>query len=64
MMTLPLPLGACYNGYPLSEEIFPNIQPEPPLVELETLPPCSIASCQREKAYPHLATSSLASSGP
>ena len=41
------------------EEMFPNIQPECPLVRLETIPSSPIASYMGEEANSHLATTSL-----
>ena len=59
-MTLPPPWAACSNASPLfGEEIFPNIQPEPLLVQLEAIPSCPITSYVGEKTDPHLSTSSL-----
>ena len=42
--------------HPFGEEIFPNIQLEPPLVQLETIPSSRIASYVGEEAEPHLTT--------
>ena len=38
-----------------SEEIFPNIQSEPPLGQLEVISSCPIA-CSEEETNPHLTT--------
>ena len=39
---------------PLREYFFPDIQPEPALVQLEASPSCPIASYVGEEANPHL----------
>ena len=60
MVTLPPPWAACSNTASLfGEEIFPNIQPEPPLVQLEAIPSHHIGSYQGEEANPHLTTTFL-----
>jgi len=41
------------------EEVFPNIQPEPPLVQHEAIPSWPFASYLREESDPHLATTSF-----
>jgi len=43
----------------LKEEFFPNIQPEPPLAQLEAIPSCPVASYMGEEANPHLTTTSF-----
>ena len=44
----------------LSEKVvFPNIQPEPPLVQLEAIPSSPITSYTREEADPQLTATSL-----
>ncbi len=45
--------------YSFKEEIFPNIQPEPPLVQLKASISHAVTSYLREVADPHLATSSF-----
>ena len=42
----------------LSEELFPNIQAESPLAQLETIPSSPITNYMGEEAYLHLTTSS------
>lgn len=55
MATLPLPLAACSNvQQPFQEEILPDVQPEPPLVQLEATSSCPVTCC-----HPHLATTSF-----
>ena len=41
------------------EVVFPNIQPESPLAQLETIPSSPITSYMREEADPQLTTTSL-----
>ena len=41
------------------EEIFPNIQTEPSLAQLEAIPSDSISSYEGEEANPYLATTSF-----
>ena len=55
MVTPPLP------GQPVpalchffGEEMFRNIQPEPPLAQLEAIPPCSTAVTWEQKPTPTL----------
>jgi len=43
----------------LSEKFFPNIQPEPPLVQLEAFPSSFITGYAGEEAEPHLSTTFL-----
>ena len=43
----------------LREEVFPNIQPESPLVQLKAIPSSPIASYVGEEAGPHLTSTSL-----
>ena len=38
----------------LGEEVFPNVQPESPLVQPESVPSSPIASYMGEEANPHL----------
>ena len=45
----------------LREELFPNIQPESPLVQLEAIPSSPIASYMGEEADPHLTITSIQS---
>ena len=60
MVTLPPPWAACSNTASLfGEEIFPNIQPEPPLVQLEAIPSHSITSYVGKEANPHHTTTSF-----
>lgn len=42
--------------HPSAEEIFPNIQPKPPLVQLETILSNPVTCCLGEEANSHLAT--------
>ncbi|KAJ7396609.1 hypothetical protein BTVI_143666 [Pitangus sulphuratus] len=44
---------------PFHEEIFPEVQPEPPLVQLEAISSCPVASFLEEKADLNLATTSF-----
>lgn len=37
-----------------SEEIFSDIQLEPPLAQPKAISPCSVSGCQWEEANPHL----------
>jgi len=53
-MTLPPPTPDHFL-----REVFPNIQPEPPLVQLETVPSSSIASYVGEEIDPYITTTSL-----
>ena len=46
-------------NYSLGEEIFPNIKPEPPVVQLAAIPSHPIASYPEEEADPHLTTTSF-----
>ena len=41
------------------EEIFPNMQPESPMAQLEAIPSCPITSYMEEEADPHLSTTFL-----
>ena len=43
---------------PLGEEVFLNVQPESPLMQLEAILSCPIASYMGEEAIPHLTTTS------
>ena len=43
-------------NHSFGEEVFPIIQSEPPLVQLEAIPFCNIASYLREEANLHLVT--------
>ncbi|KAK4823572.1 hypothetical protein QYF61_003576 [Mycteria americana] len=52
-------LGSLFQCFPCSEEIFPNIQPEPPLVQLEAISSCPIASYLGEETNTHLSTTSF-----
>lgn len=42
MGTPPLPTAAHSNAHPLHEELFPNVQSGPPLVQLEPVSSCPI----------------------
>lgn len=42
-----------------SEELFPNIYPEPPLAQFKAFSLCPITSCLGEEADCHLSTSSF-----
>ena len=44
---------------PFSEEVLPNSQSTPPLVQLEAVASCPIASYLREVTVTHLTTASL-----
>ncbi|KAK4821623.1 hypothetical protein QYF61_026057 [Mycteria americana] len=44
---------------PLGEEIFPNIQSKPPLVQLEAISSCPITCYLGEETDPHLSTTSF-----
>jgi len=44
---------------PFSEEIFPNIQPKPPLEQLETISSCLITCNMGEETDPLIATTSF-----
>ena len=56
----PPPWAACSSAWPLSlEEVFPYIQPEPPLVQLEAIPSSPIASYMGEESNTHLTTTSF-----
>ena len=43
----------------LSEVVFPNVQPEPPLVQIEAIPSSPTTSYTREEADPQLTSISL-----
>ena len=43
----------------LGEELFPNVQPESPLAQLEAIPSSPITITQEKKLTPHLTTTSL-----
>jgi len=45
--------------HPFREVVFPNVQPESPLVQLEAIPSSPITSHTREEADPQLTTTSL-----
>ena len=45
--------------HPFREVVFPNVQPEPSLAQLEAIPSSPITSYTREKADPQLSTTSL-----
>lgn len=45
--------------HPFSEEVLPDVQPGPPLAQLEAISSCHITSCLGEEADPHLATPSF-----
>jgi len=51
----PIPV----SDHPFTEVVFPNIQPEPSLVQLEAIPSSPITSHMREEADPQLTTTSL-----
>jgi len=44
--------------HPFREVGFPNVQPEPPLAQLEAIPSSPITSYTREEADPQLTTTS------
>ena len=44
---------------PFSEEIFPNIQSKPPLVQLEAVSSCPVTCYLGEETDPHLPTTSF-----
>lgn len=55
MMAPSLPWGAssrCYHSFSIN--IFPSIQPEPPLMQLKVVYPRPTASCLGEQVDPHL----------
>ena len=55
MLTPPLPWQPIPSSdYSFRSEIFPNIQPEPPLAQLETILSSPITSYMGEEADPHL----------
>ena len=59
-MTQPLPLTAHSSALPLFQNIiFPNIQPELPLAQLEAIPPHPITSYAGGEDNPHLTTASF-----
>ena len=45
--------------HPFREVVFPNVQPEPSLVQLEAIPSSPITSYMREEVEPQLTTTSL-----
>jgi len=45
--------------YPFREVVFPNVQPESSVAQLEALPSSPITSHPREEADPQLTTTSL-----
>jgi len=45
--------------HPFREVVFPNIQPEPSLVQLEAIPSSPVTGYTREKVDPQLTTTSL-----
>ncbi|KAK4828439.1 hypothetical protein QYF61_026596 [Mycteria americana] len=49
---------------PSSEVKFPNIQPKPPLVQLEAISSCPITCCLGEETDPHLSTTSFQAKQP
>ncbi|KAK4830892.1 hypothetical protein QYF61_013821 [Mycteria americana] len=55
LLQKPLPM----LDNPLGEDIFPNIQSEPPLAQLEAISSCPIASYFGEKTDTHLTTTSF-----
>ena len=57
-ITQPPPWAAC-SSVSLREEIFPNIQPELPQVQLEATPSCPLTSYLGEEADLHLTTTFL-----
>jgi len=60
MGTPPLPWAACSNAdHSSSEEIFPNIQSKPPLMQLEAIASRPIASYLGEETNTHLTTPSF-----
>ena len=59
-MATPPPLwAACPNARPLFEEIFPNIQSKPPLMQREAVSSHSITSNLGEETNTHLSTASF-----
>jgi len=53
-------LGSLYQYLTtLMEEVFPNIHPESPLVQFETIPSSPIASYMEEEADSHRTTASF-----
>jgi len=60
MATPPPPWAACSSISPLfEEEIFPNVQPEPPLVQLEAITSHPIISAREKRPTPTLLHPSL-----
>ena len=51
--------GIPASDHSLREGVFPNIQPESPLVLLEAFPSSPIASYMEEETKPHLTTTTL-----
>ncbi|KAK4818988.1 hypothetical protein QYF61_022819 [Mycteria americana] len=49
---------------PFNKEIFPNIQPKPPLAQLEAISSCPTASYLGEETDPHLSTTSFQTKQP
>ena len=47
------------DHYSSREEIFPDIQPEPPQAQLETAPSCAMTSYTREEADSCFTTTSF-----
>ena len=45
--------------HPFREVVFPSVQPEPSLAQLEAIPSSPITSHMREEANPQLTTTSL-----
>ena len=60
MVTPPLPGQPIpAPDHSLREEVFPNVQPESPLVQLEVIPSSFIASYMGEEVSLHFTTPSL-----
>ena len=55
----PPPPWAAHSSASFREVVFPNVQPEPPLLQLEAIPSSPITSCTREESNPQLTTTSL-----
>uniref|UniRef100_A0A8V0XZW3 ENY2, transcription and export complex 2 subunit n=1 Tax=Gallus gallus TaxID=9031 RepID=A0A8V0XZW3_CHICK len=55
----PPPPWAAHSSASFREVVFPNVQPEPPPLQLEAIPSSPITSCTREESNPQLTTTSL-----
>ena len=55
MVTQPIPV----LNNPFCKEVFPDIQPKSPLVQLETISPCPVTCHQWEETNPTLAVNTF-----